>query len=208
MYKRSELLGVIAECVGVLFKKMNLERKEHRYENLDNIRIERNNIMKRTKKIFISFVIICSMVIASMSYSVSAASTVQMNLWGYGSSTANDAKKLAKKIGNMRSSSSKEFKTAYYKGNNVVIGINGDAQPGTRYDDYIYVKNTGNKKFTICGVKIGDSKSSVKNKMSNQYNMFTVRSGKTYRRGEAGYIKFYYKNGKVSKWIYTLSPTG
>ena len=98
--------------------------------------------------------------------------------------------------------------TQYQEGNKVVIGVNGDAQPGTKYDDYIYVKNTGNKKFTICGVKIGDSKSTVKNKMKKQSGVFTVKSGKTYRRGEAGYIVFMYKNGKLYKWSYTLSPTG
>ena len=158
-------------------------------------------------KKLLSLILTC-ILLSTLTCSVFAASTVQMNLWAYGSSTAKDAKKLAKKIGNMKSASSKEFKSAYYKGNHVVIGVNNDAQAGTKYDDYIYVKNMGNKKFTICGVKIGDSKSKVKSKMSKQSGIFTVKSGKTYRRGEAGYIVFSYKNGKVSKWSYTLSPTG
>ena len=164
--------------------------------------------MNKRMKQLISFILVCSMIIVTMTCTVSAASTVKMNLWSYGSSTAKDAKKLAKKIGNMKSVSSDEFRSAYYKGNHVEIGVNDNAQPGTLYDDYIFVKNTGNKKFTICGIKIGDSKSTVKSKMSKQYNVFKVKSGKTYRRGEAGYIQFFYKNGKVSKWAYTLSPTG
>ena len=168
----------------------------------------KKNVISRKTKQLLSFILVCSMLIATMTCTVSAASTVKMNLWSYGSSTAKDAKKLAKKIGNMKSVSSNEFRSAYFKGNHVEIGVNGNAQPGTLYDDYIFVKNTGNKKFTICGIKIGDSKSTVKSKMNKQYNVFKVKSGKTYRRGESGYIKFYYKNEKLSKWTYTLSPTG
>ena len=159
-------------------------------------------------KKLVSLILICTILFTAMSYSVSAASTVKMNLWAYGSSTEKDAKRLAKKIGKMKSAYSDEFRSAYYEGNHVVIGVNSNAQAGTSYDDYIFVKNTGNKKITICGIKIGDLKSTVKSKMSKQYNVFNVKSGKVYCRGEAGYIQFYYKNGKVSKWSYTLSPTG
>ena len=67
------------------------------------------------------------------------------------------------------------------------------------------MKDTGNKKFTIYSVKIGVSKSTVKSMMKKQTNVFTVKCGKTYRRGEAGYIVFTYKNGILSKWLYIIA---
>ena len=91
-------------------------------------------------------------------------------------------------------------------GNKVTIGVNENARPMTSASEYSWVNNNRNESLTMCGNKIGASKSSVVKKME-QAGFRSFKSGKQFIRGQAGVVTITYKNGKMQKWKYVLKPT-
>lgn len=125
---------------------------------------------------------------------------------GVGSATKTQLKKAVKKIVGVKAKSSSVYPDLYYTGKKMTIGLNLNAEYGTKAKNYIYIKNTGNKKVKYYGVQIGDSKSAVAAKMKNA-GMRTYNNGKVYWWGNAAYVKLTYKNGKVSAYTYVCAPT-
>ena len=165
---------------------------------------ESEKIMKKRR--ILSFICILTIFISTQTV-FAASKTVDMNLWGVGSGiTVREASRLANKIGKMKKKTSKMFPSFYMIGNKVTIGVNENARPMTSASEYIRVINNGNKKLTICGNKIGASKSSVVKKME-QAGFRSFKSGKQFIRGQAGVVTITYKNGKMQKWKYVLKPT-
>ena len=123
-------------------------------------------------------------------------------LVGMGSTTKSKAKALAKKVG-AKTKRSKSYPTFYASGNKMAIGVNANAHwPNS----YVYIRNTGNKKVSLLGVKIGMTKTQVKKALAKQ-NYRTYDKGKTYMFGNAERIKLTYKSGKVSAYTYTCTPS-
>lgn len=123
-------------------------------------------------------------------------------LVGMGPTTTSKAKALAKKLG-AKTKKRKAYPTFYASGNKMAIGVNTDAHwPNS----YVYIRNTGNKKVSLLGVKIGMTKKKVKKVLESQY-FRTYDKGKTYMFGNAERIKPTYKDGKVSAYTYTCTPS-
>ena len=116
----------------------------------------------------------------------------------------NSGKKFAKKLG-LKKKSSKNF-DLYYKGNSIIIGTN---KSNVSYPKkYIYVCNKGNKNLTFYGIKIGDSKKTIRKKLENQnlYGSDRVKNLVQLGPQYAGFtLKF--KNNKLVSWTYQLYPT-
>ena len=116
--------------------------------------------MKLLKRLVIITLAILSF---SMSFTVQAK-TIDFKEGSIQYWDMNSGKKFAKKLG-LKRKSSKDF-DLYYKGNNIIIGTN---KSNVSYPKkYIYVYNKGNKNLTFYGIRIGDSKSTVRKKLKKQ----------------------------------------
>ena len=112
--------------------------------------------------------------------------------------------RLARKLG-LKKKSSRKFKK-YYKGKKVVVGWNSGSASYPK--KYVYIKNSGNKKFTVYGVKIGDSKKTVKKKM-NKVSWLYSSGSRTLQYGPDydGYTFKFNRKGKLISWTYQIYPT-
>lgn len=141
-----------------------------------------------------------------------ASKTVSMKMWGFNSDTSGMATALAKKIGGMKQRKSRKYRTVYFTGKKVTIGVDNHALPWLYSDEYVRITNKGNKRFRIFGIKIGDSKAAVLRKMKKKRigrsSFKTKNGGSTFSAGDSEYIIFKYRKGKVSKWIYIVAPSG
>lgn len=145
------------------------------------------------------------------------SSNVAMNIWGFDYDNARDqAARIASKIGGMKRKTSSRYDSAYYIGNKVTIGVSVNAEFGKKNDEYVRIINSGNKYFTIKGVKIGDSRTAVIKKMKSlnripkrmspfqEYN-----NGTLFWSGNSICVRVYYnKSNKLEKWIYIIAPSG
>ena len=117
--------------------------------------------------------------------------------------SAKKAKKFARKMG-MKKQHSSKYKTAYYKGRKLKIGVNYVDPSVTR--PFFYFENSGNKKVRFNGVKIGDTKDTVSRKV---YGNFIKKKKNKYVSSYGGGFIFtwIFKNGRLSKWSYKASYT-
>ena len=116
------------------------------------------------------------------------------------------AKSIVKKL-KLSKKKHKHFKY-YYTGNKVQIGINDKDYYFPDLYPYLSVINNGNKKLTFHGIKIGDTKAKVKEKLEKTaYGRYLKKDMSYAGFGPDGiYMKF--KNGKLKSWKYYLEPTG
>ena len=118
--------------------------------------------------------------------------------------------KLTKKIGKMKVKRSKKYRTFYAKGNKMVIGVDRNADIGSIHVNYMYVRNKGNKKVSIFGVKKGTSITAATKKLRKAGYISSSRStsSRSYWHGDAEQIKLTFKNKKVKTFTYICAPTG
>lgn len=81
-------------------------------------------------------------------------------------------KQLATEIGKMKTGKKSKYPNYYCSGNNMVIGVNNNADYNTAKDEYLRIENKGNVSVQFYGVKIGDTKSEADRKFS-KYNIRT-----------------------------------
>ena len=156
--------------------------------------------MKLLKRLVIITLAILSF---SMSFTVQAK-TIDFKEGSIQYWDMNSGKKFAKKLG-LKRKSSKDF-DLYYKGNNIIIGTN---KSNVSYPKkYIYVYNKGNMNLTFYGIKIGDSKSTVRKKLKKQ-NLYGADRDKNLKQLGPWYAGFTlkFKSNKLVSWQYQLCPT-
>ena len=156
--------------------------------------------MKYLKRLVL---IILSVLCFSMTFTVQAR-TVDFKEGSIQYWDMNSGKKFAKKLG-LKKKSSKNFEL-YYKGNNIVIGTNKSSVSYPK--KYIYVYNKGNKNLTFYGIKIGDSKSTIRKKLKKQ-NLYPYDREQDLKQLGPQYAGFSlkFKNNKLVSWKYQLYPT-
>ena len=108
--------------------------------------------------------------------------------------------KLAKKIGGMHKVSSKKYRSFAAVGNGVAIGYNASA---SYPDDYLIIKNTGNRALALCGVRLGMTRGQA----LRAATMRSYDNGDSFGVFYAGVKVKYDRNGKISAMLYRLSPT-
>ncbi len=173
---------------------------------------------RKDKKLLV--VCLLSYIIATMLFTTAVyakSSKVVMNIWEFDFKKApRQAAKIASKIGGMKKKGSSRYDSAYYAGKRVTIGVSIDAEYGKKNDEFLRITNSGNKRFTIKGIMIGDSRASVIKKMKslkgipNWLSPFQdYNNGTLFWSGNSSCIKAYYSmNNKLKKWVYIIAPSG
>ena len=118
---------------------------------------------------------------------------------------ATKIRNLAQMIGNMEEYPSTDYPTYFAAGSDMILGVNDNASADNK-SNYIYIENLGNKKVTMCGVKVGMKREKADAALKG--NGFYPSSETIYMWGEAGKLELSIKKGKVKSYKYVLGPTG
>ncbi len=118
--------------------------------------------------------------------------------------TKEAGKKIARKIGGLKTRTTSKYRTFYATGKKLVIGINEDPKVG---ENYFYLKNSGNKKVKLFGMAIGMKYSKVVKMLKKRYFFVNTRYKNILYAGNAATIELKLKNGKVKGYEYYVAPT-
>ena len=165
---------------------------------------------KRQRRLCLLYVLLIVLLSSSAVYA--SSSKVAMNIWGFDYDNAvSQITTLSRKLGGMKVKRSKKYDSVYFVGKRVKMGVSIDAEYGAKNNEYLRITNSGNKRLTIKGVKIGNSRETVIKKMCSLKGGTPFQSynkGSLFWAGNSLCVKAYYKKGKLKKWIYIIAPSG
>ncbi len=117
-------------------------------------------------------------------------------------------RRLSSAIGGMKTKKNAAYKNLYKVGKKMYIGANN--RKNAAYPrKLVYIKNNGNKKVRYYGVKIGDSYTTVKRKLS-KYHMVgvQVKSGVyVFAYSDASSLQAVFRGGKLRSFTYIYAYT-
>lgn len=132
--------------------------------------------------------------------------TIEMRNYFQKGVSKSEMQRLATAVGGMRKGSNSKYPSLYYTGNNMIVGVNLNAVYGTYKDEYVRIRNSGNKNVLFYGVKIGDTRQQMEKKFS-KYNIRSWDGGKTYTNADAWKVKVVFSGGKLKEYTYVCAPT-
>lgn len=123
------------------------------------------------------------------------------------SSIKGNLKAISKKIEKMKAKSSKTYPTAYYTGNNITLGANLKASY-PKNPNVLYIKNSGNKRVSLQGIKLGMTVNQACNALNNQdLYFYYISSTKTFWFGNASRLELKLSNGKITGYTFVYAYT-